>query len=71
MISMHHQGLNPQISCGLAARNLIADAVKVAFQMEGVKKKTPTSPLVNNVTRTERSFVNPIRISLTGLPIYS
>ncbi|KAI8554950.1 hypothetical protein RHMOL_Rhmol05G0135800 [Rhododendron molle] len=64
MISMYRQGLNPQISCGLASSRLynMADAVQVALQMEEEdKKKVPIRHSVESLTRSERTFVDPIR----------
>ena len=41
MISMYHQGLNPNISLGLAASRLymMDNAIQVAYEMEESKKK--------------------------------
>ena len=74
MISMYRQGLNPQNSCGLAVIRLyhMADAVQVAFQMEGeMQKKTPVLPPTDTITRSERTSVEPIRSKLPNRSSHS
>ena len=43
----------------------MADTIQVAFQMEEeIKKKVPVRPPMDEVTRSERTFVDPIRSKL-------
>ena len=61
MISMYHQGLNPNIYWGLAASKLytMADAIQVACQMEEeTKKKALMRALVASNIRSERTIVD-------------
>lgn len=61
MISMYHQGLNPNIYSGLAASRLypMADAMQVACQMEEeTKKKALMRALVARNIRSERTIVD-------------
>ena len=60
MISMYHQGLNPNISSGLAASRLytLANAIEVAYQMEEESKKKTLirAPIASN-NRSDRTIV--------------
>ena len=59
--------MNPQISSGLAASRLyhMADAIQLAFQMEEeIQKKVQVRPPIDEVTRSERTFVDSIRSKL-------
>ena len=61
MISMYRQGLNPNISSGLAASRLytMAYAIQIAYQMEEETKKKALirAPVANNI-RGERTTVD-------------
>lgn len=63
LTSMYQRGLNFQISCGLAASRLYSmdDLVQIACQMEEVRKKTLIRPLVDTLTRSDRTLMDPIR----------
>ena len=61
MISKYSQGLNPNISLGLAASRLytMADAIQIAYQMEEETKKKALmrAPMASNI-RGERTIVD-------------
>ena len=61
MISKYRQGLNPNISLGLAASRLytMADAIQIAYQMEEETKKKALmrAPMASNI-RGERTIVD-------------
>ena len=61
MISMYRQGLNPNISLGLAASRLytMVYAIQIAYQMEEeTKKKALMRPPVASNIRGERTIVD-------------